>query len=302
MKLFMSAMGASCIAQALVYLKDPAALEATRKAKETPFWRLVGGSFVLGIGTTVCGAGPSLYPGAMVFLKNGHFTVLGALAGGFVYGLLEKANILPALKDHKNPEQIFLDKKYGIPYHKIAFVAGAALIAASWGLELVWPHSKDLAFLGTNFGKYNLYATLAGFALGGNQYFLRTVGGIQNGASTSMVSVASALTGGYLNPGSKISLSNLGSLSQITYIWLGTALGVLACSKYISPVECAANQKEAFSPLRSIIGGFISILGARAAHGCLCGGGISGTTAFNTQWFWGTAAIFAGGMLTAQLI
>ena len=302
MKLFMSAIGSSCIAQAVLYLQNPAVLEATRKAKDVPFWRLLGGAFILGIGTTLCGAGPSLYPGALVALDGAYYTVFGALAGGFAFGILEKAGVFPALKDHKNPEQVFLDKKLGVNYSKMGFIAGTALIAMSWGVELLWPTSKDLAYLNTDFGKYTLYGTVAGLALGLNQYPLRLIGGIQNGASTSMASMSSALTGGYLNPSAKLSFSNLGSFAQISYIWVGTALGVLICTKVTSPELTEAQRKDAFPPLRQMLGGFLSILGGRISSGCLCGGGVSGVAGGNTQWFAGTAAIFAGGMLTAALI
>eukprot|EP00698_Gefionella_okellyi_P012361 TRINITY_DN3324_c0_g1_i1.p2 TRINITY_DN3324_c0_g1~~TRINITY_DN3324_c0_g1_i1.p2 ORF type:complete len:110 (-),score=26.10 TRINITY_DN3324_c0_g1_i1:113-442(-) len=84
------------------------------------------------------------------------------------------------------------------------------------------------------------------------------------------------------------------------------ALGAVAgsfVSTFLSGVSYTAlvsnGAMSLFSPVRSMLGGALLVFGARLASGCTSGHGISGMGQLGVASLLSTAAMFAGGMLTA---
>jgi uncharacterized membrane protein YedE/YeeE len=302
MKLFVAAVGASMVGQAVLNVFRPSAFEATRVPKTIGWARAVGGSLLVGAGMSLCGFGPTLFPGALVSVHGAHFAVLGGLVGGVAYGLLEKIGVLavPVSCDAATASSTLLDRASGAPYTVLASAAGATMIAASFALEQLWPHASDMARLGAPFAAPML-PTLAGILIGANQVPLRLIGGEHAGGSTSVMSMLATATGGFIAERQRIPSLLSSKAVQFLYVYVGTALGVWATMRFAPEAPAVATQ-QAYEPLRSFIGGLVLIAGARIADGCTCGHGISGFSELNKFSIAAAAAIFGGGMLTALCI
>lgn len=299
MKIFTAAMGGSMLSQVALNIYDPQAFVATRRARVVPMSRVISGCLILGIGTTLCGQGPSLFPACLVALKGSEYVVLGAVTGALLFSVAEKIGVFgPCNYIAKEDEKtVFLDKKLNTSYNKLATIVGSTLVASSVLIEVFWPHSKDAAFLNNKYAV--LYPTITGLVLGGNQFGLRLLAGIGNGASTSVVSVVSTLSGGFLAPAANLVSSNA-ALAQFMYIWVAGLSSVFVCTRYVVPE--LKGLKSAYSPLRSFVGGLLSIFGSRVAQGCLCGLGVTGVAQLELSAFAGAASIFAGGMAAALFV
>lgn len=297
MKVFTAAMGSSLVSQGLLKAVDSPAFEATRRKDRVEYGRYLLGMIILGAGTTVAGMGPSMFPAGVVAVNGGEYVCYGAFAGALAYSLFEKFGVTASCPK-ATPEQakdMFWDTKYNLDYTKTSLITGVALIGASFGLEKVWPHSKDLAFLNIKYAP--LLPTVAGLVLGFNQFPLRKFYAMANGASTTWMNFVNLLTGGSLAEKNKY--VDLKGMSQFFYIYVAGPLAVYLAAKYVTPNELPIRSREAFSPLRSFAGGFLSLLGSRIANGCLCGGSISGTADLNVQALLGAAVVFGSAMATS---
>ena len=293
MKVFFSAVGSSMIAQSIMSKTNSQEFEVSRYYKNMTvgFQRNVGGCFLLGVGMAIAGSGPTLIPTQLVGVQNGWMLLAGCIGGGLVYGLLEQAMGLAPVCKSKEP--LTLDEKFKKPYSSIAVPMGAALLAATLGLEVLFPQARDAADL--NVGPIpTLLPILAGCVVGINQIPLRFLQKSGQGGSTSIMRIVSTLTLNKISPGTAV--TGLQSLYQFFYVYLGGILGAYLAMSQAGP---SARQAVLFSPQRTLFGSALMIIGARIAGGCTCGHGITGFSELSVNSIAAAMAIFAGGILTA---
>jgi len=296
MKLFVSAVGSSMIAQGILDLVAPEQFAKSRVMSKTSagFPRAVGGSLLLGAGMFLCGAGPTIVP-AQLFggARSGVVVAIGALVGGALFALAEKALQLRTSCAVGPTEKATLDARLGTRYYTLALPAGAALLAAAAALEQAWPHSRDVARLGINL-RNSWNPILAGAIIGFNQLPLRVLASRGQGGSTAIMNVLCTISGGSI--ASNYPLASVMSSAQFIYVWIGTSLGAFYA---LQEQKATFILPEGVVPLRAFVGGVAMMFGARLAQGCTCGHGISGMSELSVQSIAAGAAIFGGGIVAA---
>ena len=91
MGLFVGAMGTAMLSNVIVRkLRGAERFDNERKPSDVGYARAISGCFILGVGMAASGAGPSLFPGSLLTVKTGAYTVAGAFAGGLAWALLER--------------------------------------------------------------------------------------------------------------------------------------------------------------------------------------------------------------------
>jgi uncharacterized membrane protein YedE/YeeE len=299
MKLFLSAVGTSMLAQALMSKVDPKAFAASRQMSATSvgYKRAIGGCLILGAGMAVSGCGPTILPAQVAAQSGGTLmTLAGAGVGAVIYGFFGPAMFGPEAPTAAPGEKTSLDHDMGVSYASIAIPAGMALLGATAGLEALWPHAADVARLGTNLT--NAWAPmLAGAVIGVNQIPLRYIAGYGQGGSTCIMNVVSTASAGIFAKGYQ--MKNLASAAQFFYVWVGGALGATYAMHQQDGTYVTA---AGLGVEKHFIGGLLMVFGARLAHGCTCGHGISGMSELSKQSIVGAMCMFAGGMATALFV
>jgi hypothetical protein len=295
MKLFLSAVGTSMLAQSLMSVVSKDAFDKTRKYSKTVvgYPRAVGGCALLGVGMAMAGSGPTLIPGQLgAGISSAVSVFLGALAGGLIFGLLETKLFSTCIACPKG-EKTSVDLKLGVSYAQVATPLGALLLAAAYGLELVFPHGDDPISRASG---QTLLPILAGMVVGVNQLPLRLLSGKGQGGSSSVMNILATATNGAVSP--RFKLSSILSASQFLYVYVGTAAGAYLAAAAAAPFPALAAPTAA----RAFAGGALMLLGSRIADGCTCGHGISGFSELSVQSIAAAAAIFAGGIATAAVL
>ena len=93
MKLFLSGVGASMVAQAVLSVAAPRYFDQSRfyTNRYIPLTRALPGCFVLGAGMYVGAVGPTMIGAQLAIgIADTWYGLLGALCGGAVYGLAEE--------------------------------------------------------------------------------------------------------------------------------------------------------------------------------------------------------------------
>lgn len=290
LKMFLSALGSSMVAQSVMNMSG-STFDKTRHYSRRVLRPSVvaGGCAILGVGMYLAGSGPTMMPAQLaVGIKNAPMVLAGAFAGGITFSLVEKYlpshNSCPATAPPK-PLDGFNN------YTKVALPMGAALVAASFGLERVFPSSAEWSHTLSSGISSALLPSVAGLILGLNQIPLRMIAGRGQGGSTSVLNILSTFTGGYIQP--KHRLTNVFDALPTIYVYPATFLGALLTMKLL-PISYAPVSGQ--SPAEAFVGGFLMLLGARIAEGCTCGHGITGCSELVPASFVGAACIFGGGM------
>mmetsp|Transcript_9049 Transcript_9049/g.19437 ORF Transcript_9049/g.19437 Transcript_9049/m.19437 type:complete len:340 (-) Transcript_9049:21-1040(-) len=295
MKLFLSAVGTSMVAQSIMSVVAKDEFEKTRKYSKTAvgYPRAVGGCALLGVGMALAGSGPTLIPGQLGAGGSSALNVfLGALTGGLIFGILEPSFFSTNIACPKG-EKTSVDLKMGVSYFKVAAPLGLLLLSAAYGLEVVFPHSEDPISRASG---QTMLPFLAGMVVGLNQLPLRFLSGKGQGGSSSVMNIIATATNGAVSP--RFKLTSILSASQLLYVYVGTAAGAYLAAAASSPTAAAAVPTAA----RAFAGGVLMLLGSRIADGCTCGHGISGFSELSVQSIAAAAAIFAGGIATAAVL
>lgn len=294
MKLFMSAVGTSMMAQSVMDYLSPAKFATSRQMSKTTvgYARAIGGCFVLGIGMGLSGAGPTIVP-AQLFggASNALYVTAGALAGGSLYAVVGD-KLFSKDVTAKPGEKTTVDMRMGRRYFSLAAPIGAAMVAAMVLLDRAWPNAVDQQRLG--FDPQSAWnPILAGAVIGLNQLPLRYLANKGQGGSTSIMNIIATATGGIV--ANEYVLKSVVGAAQLLYVWGGTSVGA-----YAARVEAgsAFQPPEGASVTNSFLGGVLMLLGARTAMGCTCGHGISGFSELSLQSIPAAMAIFAGGIAT----
>ena len=294
MKVFFSAVGSSMITQSIMSVTHPKEFEASRfyKNNTVGFTRSVGGCFILGVGMAIAGSGPTLIPTQLVAVSQGYLLLAGALLGGAIFALAEP--FLPSpVAAPLSP--ITLDEKNSTSYAAVAVPLGAALLLATIGLELVFPQSVEAAGLGVG-PLPTLLPIVAGCVIGLNQIPLRFLQKSGQGGSMAIMRMVSTLSCGMLSP--KTRVNGIASMYQFFYVYVGGVIGAYFAMVQAGPTAVLAPR---FSDVRTVFGAATMIIGARIAHGCTCGHGITGFSELSVVSIASAMAIFAGGIATAVL-
>lgn len=291
LKLFVSAMGTSMLAQSAMSVVAPEKFDKSRYYRGISFGlgRAVGGCLVLGAGMALAGSGATLVPSQIgVGVKSAGAIFAGMLVGGLAFGLAEPRmfgnDVCPLAKPG---EKTSVDQIVGKSYAAISAPLGLALVGAIVGLEKLWPHSRDAKAAGGG----SWLPIIAGAVIGLNQIPLRLIANHGQGGSTSIMTMLATVSGGAIS--GRHRLRDLKGATQLSYVWIGTLLGA-----YIGAKHEGMRPIEGFSTLRSVIGGALMMFGARFAGGCGCGRGISATSELSVESFAAACAIFGGGIAT----
>ena len=298
MKMFLSALGTSMVTQAAFSrIAGSDRFESTRGYRKTTLGmvRIFIGCFVLGVGMTLAGSGPTMTPvqlGSMV--PDAPMTFLGCLVGTAVAVLLEPFipnMILPWDEAFSNNAQV-LDDIAAVTYESLAFTMGSVILFAALGLDYVIPHAADLAKLGIAPGLVHPIA--AGLVVGLNQIPIRVISGVGQGGTYAYTVITSTISGGVIAPGSSL-FYHRDNWYAPAFVVAGLGLGgYLAGQNSVVPAGPSR-------PFLAFIGGVLMLLGGKVARGCTCGRGISGFSELSVPSMVGTVAIFAGAMVMAAI-
>ena len=140
-----------------------------------------------------------------------------------------------------------------------------------------------------------LFPTVAGAVVGIMQIPLRFLVGSGQGGSTSVMNLWATLTLGKVS--GRFRIENIKQAAQFIYVYIGTLSGALICSYAIPDYKPA----EGVGWWQSLVGGFLTIFGARIASGCTCGNGVTGVSELNIQSFIGAACIFGAGIASGYV-
>jgi len=135
------------------------------------------------------------------------------------------------------------------------------------------------------------------------------------GASSSYVTVAGHLAGMVDPAAAKIDYfakhlagaKNWWQVALVVGVALGAALSVRLSGaqrpamSYVWPRSLGITSLSARLPV-AFVGGFVMLFGARVADGCTSGHGLSGIAQLAIGSFIAVAAMFAGGIITAQFL
>ena len=300
MKMFLSAVGASMIAQALLDLLVPSFFvetRATRYSKNGYVRPSIGGA-MLGVGMSLAGTGPTMLP-AMIGagVGNAWITALGFLGGGVAFAVLDELWLHKFRYSVDEAHDIMVaDEQLGVRYWKLALPLGALLLGFACVLEFVLVTKEDDQRK-LNVGKLLWPAVSVGVIIGLNQIIMRFIAHHGQGGSSGVMVVVSLLTWGKLAPSSFP--TGFTKLFQLLFVWGGTLVGSYL-SAYASRGE--THGAPGMNAWRSAVGGFLAILGSRIAGGCTCGAGVTGSSEFGKEAVITTVAIFAGGIATGFII
>lgn len=293
MKLFLSACGSSMATQSILSYFAPAQFEKSRfyTNQHVPVSRALPGCLVLGVGMYVGASGPTMISSQLgVGVVDMWFGLIGALGGASAFSLVEKTINLSPITKSKPEKKQSIDATLGKRYEEVAMPMGLTLLGAACVLEVLFPHSLEVARLGIP--EASVLPSLAGILVGLNQIPTRLITADGKGGSTCVMNIVSTLSGGAISPRHKLS-SLRENAFQLLFVYGGAGLG----SWYFAP----STPPGGVGPLPSFIGGFLALFGARYAAGCTCGQGISGVSELAPTSLAAAMCIFAGGIATATV-
>eukprot|EP01062_Namystynia_karyoxenos_P070372 TRINITY_DN65741_c0_g1_i1.p2 TRINITY_DN65741_c0_g1~~TRINITY_DN65741_c0_g1_i1.p2 ORF type:complete len:389 (+),score=101.16 TRINITY_DN65741_c0_g1_i1:107-1273(+) len=312
MKLFLTALGASMLCQAGMSLWNKEQFEQSRfyRYKVSGLLRVASGCIILGIGMTLCGSGPSMLPAQFFVAKGGWRILLGCLAGGLVFAVLDSVLPLKARRELATPEEAtVLEQHIGGSYTRWAFLFGGTLMICSVALELIFPFDGCPAELGDAQSgprchepiagvRHAWPPTIAGLVIGLNQVPLRIITSDGQGGSTWFMNFIATITLDKLPSTRGMAWNKLSNCYQFIYAIGGVAVGGLISALIYDDVM----EFPSFHWARDLCGGFCIIFGARIASGCTCGHGISGSSELAVESIIGTACIFGSAIATGMII
>lgn len=289
-QLFLSAVGSSMIAQGLLSKFFPEKFAASRNHKSTVvgFPRVVGGCLLIGAGMAVAGSGPTMLPTQLgVSMSSALVVLLGGVAGGAAYALLEKVGVFGSDFKCKGQQTTVLEQVTGGSYSNLALTIGSALLAADvLVVPKLLPTAENFAGLPSQLITSPI---LTGVLIGANQIPLRLMTKTGRAGSRSIMNIVATLTGG--NLAEKFKVTGIAAATQLIFLWVGTMGGAAIASRTLN-----LPAPEGYSFVESFVGGFLMFFGSRIANGCTCGHGVTGFSELGLQSMAGAAAIFAAGI------
>lgn len=317
-KMFLSAAAFSMFSTGLFYL-FPSGRVRIMNARKWVFNGYRGvpaavvGGLIIGVGLALSGACPGSTPiqfGAGVQWAG--ITLIGAFLGAMFFGFVEPRFLKPTgflnscCMAGRGPS---LDTYFGIHFTKLTWSIGLALVAVAGLFEHLFPWRTELANEGMIVPADSSVISpvavawppmMAGLVIGLLQIPLLWFAGETLGASRSYVTVwanaAHAIAPAAVDKNTYLSgaRTGLGNWSQTLFVAFSVLGSFLAAS-----LGSGYGTALGFSQMRSLIGGFLLVFGARFAGGCTSGNGLSGNALLANISPFATASMLAGGMITA---
>ena len=283
LNLFIAAVGGSMVIFSLFELFVPSfwARKSDSRNNKTGYLRAIIGGSVCGIGMALAGVGSTMLPAQVGGgVKNSWASVVGFFLGALIFSIIEKFFLKEYLdttcKFDRKTDRLTMDEKVGIRFHKIGIPAGLMMIGFACALEFGIPGTKtDDNSEKLSMGKLGWPAIAGGLVVALNQAVLLLIGNHQQGGSTCIVNVVSLLSGGYLAPQYFPFTSDWKPrwgvhVGQFVLVWIGTSIGSKIAEVTSGPEQYSPRAEIAI--WRQIVGGFLSIFGARFSDSCACGG------------------------------
>ena len=284
LNLFIAAVGASMVIFSIFELLVPSfwARKADSQNSKTGYLRAIVGGSLCGVGMALAGVGSTMLPAQVGGgVHNSWASVIGFFLGALVFSIVEKYIITDHMKEtckiDRKVDKLTIDEKVGIRFHKIGIPVGLGMIGFACALEFGIPGTKTQDNSEKlSMGNLPWPAAMGGLVVALNQAVLLLIGNHQQGGSTCIVNVVSLLTGGWLAPQYFPFTSTWKPrwgvhINQFVLVWIGTAVGSKIAEVTAEPL--GQHSPTAELPIwRMIVGGFLSIFGARYSDSCACGG------------------------------
>lgn len=270
---------------------------------------LVVGAATLGVGMAVCGSCPgTVFAQVASGSIQARWILLGAGLASCVYPLVDMlpgfAGLLAAGRvrsiQTKTLPQLLSFSTEGVALSLVAVfvtIVGVCELFSPWQAELqtlVGDHSTEAAW------PRAIPPWVAGMVVGSLQLPLILLTNNHLGCSSSyMTVVARALQ--VVSPATVARIPLLAGLVDNywqCFLMLGVSLGAYVSSTVTGGVF---HSDAMLSPVQSVVGGALLVIGARVAAGCTSGHGISGMGYMALNSFIAVAAMFGGGILTAMI-
>ncbi|XP_062579405.1 thiosulfate transporter TsuA-like [Saccostrea cucullata] len=278
-----------------------------RGLKGKGFLAVCVGGALLGSGMAIAGSCPGVVLAQVGSgTQNSVYTLLGALFGTLLYGILE-----PVVTDLTKPEQAiryqFLYNVYGSPFFVMALPTAAILSLVVFTLELAYPWEEEISITDSVYESSSWIASpawppyLSGVVVGTLQIPLVLFVGDTLGASSSFCTITSQV---FLHKSSKrLSPYLLKFQTGFSNWWQVTFMSGSVFGAFSSSILSGSyGTVTGGSVTQSFVGGAMIIFGARLAGGCTSGHGLSGMGLLNLLSISTMAAMFVGGALTAQIL
>ncbi|KAK4099360.1 hypothetical protein N658DRAFT_498502 [Parathielavia hyrcaniae] len=252
---------------------------------------LVGGA-LLGAGMALSGACPGTVLAQLgVGVASGPYAMAGAVLGGVFWAWVVRRGCTPVsgggggggVKEKKEEEE---EKRVPItPYEALGISRGAFAVAFEAALVLATAAAVRYTDAGAARAR-GVPPYLAGLSIAAAQLVSMVLRGSLLGASAAFEELGGWVWGGrrYANV--------LFSAGLVGGAWL-----MSSAVPALRPVS-----EVAVSPLSSVLGGFMIIVGSRIAGGCTSGHGISGLSLMSISSFVTVAALFGTAGLTGLLM
>ncbi|KAL1853847.1 hypothetical protein Plec18167_007166 [Paecilomyces lecythidis] len=239
---------------------------------------IIGGA-MLGIGMAMTGACPGSIPIQFTLgMPSGRYLLMGGVLGGITYAFLART----LGKSCRSEQAQTLPKKLGISPNAAVLMFEA--MAVSMIMVARSLHSSGKSFFDP---------TVAGLIVGATQLATLILTKAPIGVSTFYEDIGNWFWDclGYKDKGSTKPLFPMSR--AIAFVG-----GIMVSSLILPRVVPEAIFRESLdiSPLKSILGAMVMILGARTAGGCTSGHGISGMSMMGISSFITIASVFAGGI------
>jgi len=257
------------------------------------------GGFILGIGMLMSGSCPGTVAAQLgAGVNGGLLTVLGSFVGTLMYGLAEK--YIPKISKQGDVELV--DKKFKISFPIAALIYAAMCSGVVLFVEMLRPWVNDYSgfFFGIpSLSSHMMSPAYLGIGLGLIQIPMGIIIETQLRTSSSYCTVIGETTQAVSQKDAIPYFK--GFLGQYWQVALMIGIGI---GSYISAHQFPTASFDVTSaPMwMHFYGGMFSLFGARLAGGCTSGHGLSGCAQLSFSSFATTAAMFAGGMVAAQVL
>ncbi|XP_048734138.2 uncharacterized protein LOC125650156 [Ostrea edulis] len=274
--------------------------------RDKGFLTVLTGGALLGMGMAVAGSCPGVVLAQIGSgTQNSIYTLLGALFGTLLYGILE-----PVVTDLMRPEHSirfqFLYNLYGSPFFVMALPTAAVFSMVVFTLELAYPWEEEISITDSVYQSSSWITCpawppyLSGVVVGSLQIPTVLVMGDTLGASSSFCTITSQF---FLHKSTKRLSPYLLKFQtgfpnwwQVVFV-LSSIFGAFLSSMLSGTYGTVAGA----SVVQSFVGGALILFGARLGGGCTSGHGLSGIGLLNSLSIASMMAMFVGGTLTAQV-
>jgi len=315
-KMFLSAAITSLLVNTIFSLFDNSS-KYIQIARNTSFISQIGsiavicGSFILGVGMTICGACPGT-----VAIQLGAGTpyseliLFGSLIGAIAFAFLTPFTLFQKLISAKPfPEDRTIDTFFQVPFWIVSVSLFIPLIIFVLILEYYFPWRSEINHFDNSDNIFIMYAwapEISGIFVGLNQIpgmftqqsYIGSSGCYSTLAGNVINIFGDELTPTIISKNNALKRFGYKNWWQVYYIGAAVFGGFLA-SYLANEPKLVTNYKHSGEILGSIIGGFLIMFGARMAGGCTTGNGISGFSSLSFSGAISVPFMFIGGIVTA---